>query len=748
MKTEPTSIFKILSQNSTSFFIPPFQRAYAWRDTMTNRFFEDIKKIIFSELDSSKEDKLEHFFGIIVVKTISDRFAQKSIIVDGQQRITTSLLFILALRDTIANNDEEKLFIDETLLRNSSSSYPDKIKLKQVTKDWEAFRALVNSEKPLNSTITDTYKLFVQGLKDMRTRSPEVTFDHYLKALQRLNIAVIYLDERPYKGEDPQIIFETLNSLGKPLTLSDLIRNYVLLSFGTDEQTEIYEQVWFPKIESVLEERLSDFFRDYLQLRKEKYYKVVRDDNTKELYQFFKDYIEEKGNTTEIKRKFIEEITEYVPCYKWLITEENNSPISSDPKADKNIKELLRNIFFDIKADPFKPLVMGLLYAHCKGIDGRRLSDNLLIDHLTAIRTYLIRRRIVKESSGENKNIITLSKYLDDLVEGSKTMFDLLSDSFFYRMRLPNDVEIRNVLERADFYKEYKSYTKFILGMIEKHKSKVSVDFRNRDITIEHIMPQNLSESWKSTLGEDYEDIHETLLHNIGNLILTEFNSEIGNKTFNEKKEKLEKSNLNFRNDVLSEQTWNRDAILRHRDQMIGYFLETFPLPDDRKRKSNWKTSYEEISQLSPLDQKAELIVKSLKPLSLQIFGNPITTKRWITLYIEFHNAIKNNPNCDYQIIMGAQNELLSRGDAIITWNELKKYSEKDMKKFKTFSGKFWDEVSDLTADIEFLHTNLSAEAIIKRMARIMKKLGLQRDDVLININKESNKADPAGINA
>ncbi|MDX2255308.1 MAG: hypothetical protein NW214_07330 [Pseudanabaenaceae cyanobacterium bins.39] len=130
---------------------------------------------------------------------------------------------------------------------------------------------------------------------------------------RRINVAVIFLDERPFKGEDPQIIFETLNSLGKPLTLSDLVRNFVLLNMESKKQSDIYENTWHPKIEDVLNDSTSKFFRDYLQYKTATPLKVVSDNNTKELYQQFKDFVE---NNFKDHNDFINDIVRLVKCYK------------------------------------------------------------------------------------------------------------------------------------------------------------------------------------------------------------------------------------------------------------------------------------------------------------------------------------------------------------------------------------------------------------------------------------------------
>ena len=447
MKPETHPISDVLAKNATSFFIPPFQRAYAWGKTEIERYFNDLICIINSELDPNQHDKLEHFFGTIVIKDEPAGFAKKSIVVDGQQRLTTTLIFLIALRDLEEDINNQK-FITQNYLINNSSTFQDKIKLKQVTKDWESYRALVNKEQPPQSIISNAYKLFKKLIDERRQINPSINLTHYITALQRMNVAVIFLDERPFKGEDPQIIFETLNSLGKPLSLSDLIRNYVLLNMDSNNQSDIYEKIWHPKIESILQDNSSEFFRDYLQLKTITSIKAVKDTNTKEVYQIFKNFVEEKFHSHE---DFIKDIVRYSNWYRWIITEVNKDTISTNSINNKDIIELLRNIFHDIKSEAFKPFILGLLEYHQTGVNGIKLNDELFISILQTIRTYLIRKRILGLTQGENKNIVLLCDNYEKLVLKNITMIDLLS-SMYYRMRFPNDVELKESIMSMNFY--------------------------------------------------------------------------------------------------------------------------------------------------------------------------------------------------------------------------------------------------------------------------------------------------------
>ena len=732
MKTESHSINDVLAKNATSFFIPPFQRAYAWGRPEIERYFSDISRIIESELDNKQHNKLEHFFGTVVIKEEKAGFANKSVVVDGQQRLTTTLIFLIALRDS-ETDQETKDFINQNYLTNNASSFQDKIKLKQVTKDWDSYRALVNKTEPNPGVISIAYNLLKKLINEKKRLNSQVGFEQYIIGIQRMNVAVIFLDERPFKGEDPQIIFETLNSLGKPLTLSDLVRNFVLFKMESDKQSDVYEKTWYPKIEAVLYENTSKFFRDYLQYKTASSLKVVSENNTKELYHQFKGFVDAEFNNHS---DFINDIVRFVKCYKWIITEVVNDSISSNNSNDSVIKELLRNIFHDIKAEAFKPFVLGLLEYHQYTVNNLRLSDEILISTLETIRTYLIRRRVLGLTQGENKNIVILSKKIESLSNGTVSMLELLT-TMFYRLRLPNDTEIENTLTSINFYEDLKQYTKIILGKIEEHNTKVAVDFRNKIITVEHIMPQTLGGSWKVELGENFSEIHKTYLHNIGNLILTEFNSEIGNKSFVEKKIKLAESSLNYRLDVVNRNVWNENSIKEHQSNMINWFLSTFPLPEEFKNKANWNTQKIENTSFSPLDSDAGEMGEGNKPVELLINDVVIKVKTWQDVFIKFLKYLKNNPEYDFEFILDNQTELFRKDRTIIKWSSLKELIDaKDdlSSRFKTFSGKLWYKEKELSDDLLFVHVNISASTCMTRIGNVMQKFNMAEHSVEIRL--------------
>lgn len=743
MNVQHNSIEEVLARNASSFFIPPFQRAYAWGIPEIDRFFDDIKTIIESERDSDIQDKQEHFFGVLVFRNENYGFESRQIVVDGQQRLTTTLLLLIALRD-FEKSEENRNTIENKYIRNSSSSFEEKIKLKQVTNDWAAYKALVQKQGSIPSKITSGYNRFRTLIESVDYSTKE-----YIVALQRFNVAYIFLDERPYKGEDPQIIFETLNSLGKPLSLADLIRNYILLGLPSDEQTSVFENQWHSKIESRLNDHTSNFFRDYLQYKEHRSHKIVSDNNTKELYALFKAYINREFSND--KKSFISDISRYIEWYVWIIGGESTQQISNIADNDKVIRNLLRNIFFDIKADSFKPFILKLLEYHQYGFDNERMTDTSLIESLNVIRTYLIRRRVLKLTQGENKEIPKLIEEIaknNSLISGAETeMFRLLS-SGIYRLRMPNDLEITDELKRIDFYNGMRKYSKFILGIIEEKQSKVAVDYKDSRITIEHVMPQKIIQSWKTELGDNWEDVHRTFLNNIGNLILTEFNGEMGNKPLAQKQEHLKKSNLSFRNDVIGH-SWKEKDIRAQQTKMIKRFLKAFPLPKEMKNASNWNSAtgeQEDNDAVVPSESDAGQRVTGRKPAGIRINDEFLEADDWQTVYLTFLRYFKNSDSLTFgRLIDQTEGDFVGtrgalKGEPLIASAVLIKRIVENKPKladsYKSLESEVLFSKAEDTLDPRhiFVYVHAQAKALVQNIATCIDFANLPEDSVSIEL--------------
>ena len=726
MDVQRSNLKDLVAKNVTSFYIPPYQRAYAWKKAEITRFFRDLCRIIESELDQECRDKLEHFFGTLVVKNEPVGIAgTRTIIIDGQQRVTTGLILLMAVRDLISDPESQKLITD-TYLVNPSSTFEDKIKLKQVTKDWDAYRALVLGHPMIPGAVTEAYKTFRRLLSDYCAGDERVSLKHFILALGRVNVAVIILDERAYKGEDPQIIFETLNSLGRPLTFSDLIRNFILLNMSSQKQTEAYEKVWYPKIEEPLGESTSSFLRDYLQLKLATSLKSISDSNTKELYQQFKDYATDNW---ESRDELMTDIVDNIDCYRFIIDPDFTGSVSTDPR----VKELTRNIFQDIGTEAFKPLVLGLLHHHCHS--GH--NEARLLSLLTDIRTYLIRRRVLKLTKAENKAIPRLCKRIEEIYSGNISLIDLLS-SQMYQLRMPNDIEIRSTLESLNFYKELTRYAKLILGKIEEHRTKVSVDFRDPKITIEHIMPQTITDSWREELGEEADEIHARYLHNIGNLILTEFNVEMSNTSFENKKNRLATSSLAYRLDIMDKERWSLESILSHQKVMINAFIDTFSLPDEYQRAENWKQRVTEgYTDFSPLDDGIHRLLAGEKPVSIRLDDVTAPVHSWQEVFLNFIKLVTQK-RTTLQYLKGNQKPLFNKDNALLTWRELQQDPGLVQKRYyKNLAGEFPFQAVEPSDDDEFVHIDISSSTCICRIAKTMADLGMSKDCVSIAIQKK-----------
>lgn len=726
MDVQRSNLKDLVAKNVTSFYIPPYQRAYAWKKAEITRFFRDLCRIIESELDKECRDKLEHFFGTLVVKNEPVGIAgTRTIIIDGQQRVTTGLILLMAVRDLLTDIASREL-ITNTYLINSSSTFEDKIKLKQVTKDWDAYRALVLGHPMIPGAVTEAYKTFRRLLTDYCAGDQRVTPEHFVMALGRVNVAVIILDERPHKGEDPQIIFETLNSLGRPLTFSDLIRNFILLNMSSQKQTEAYEKVWYPKIEEPLGESTSSFLRDYLQLKLATSLKSISDSNTKELYQQFKDYATDNW---ESRDELMTDIVDNIDCYRFIIDPDFTGSVSTDPR----VKELTRNIFQDIGTEAFKPLVLGLLHHHCHS--GH--NEARLLSLLTDIRTYLIRRRVLKLTKAENKAIPRLCKRIEEIYSGNISLIDLLS-SQMYQLRMPNDIEIRSTLESLNFYKELTRYAKLILGKIEEHRAKVAVDFRDPKITIEHIMPQTITTAWRDELGQDADEIHAQYLHNIGNLILTEFNVEMSNTSFENKKNRLATSSLAYRLDIMDKERWSLESILSHQKVMINAFIDTFSLPDEYQRAENWKQRVTEgYTDFSPLDDGIHRLLAGEKPVSIRLDDVTAPVHSWQEVFLNFIKLVTQK-RTTLQYLKGNQKPLFNKDNALLTWRELQQDPGLVQKRYyKNLAGEFPFQAVEPSDDDEFVHIDISSSTCICRIAKTMADLGMSKDCVSIAIQKK-----------
>lgn len=578
MKPDFTNLLDSLSNNDATFFIPPYQRNYEWTESTCGVFLQDVQRVA----ESNKSGvRAEHFFGSIVYVVEESGFGipSKFILTDGQQRITTTMLFLMALRDEIAD-EKYKETIQKKYLQNENSINESefKIKLKQVETDWEAYKLLALFEEVpenlKNSAVFRNYSFFRRELAEYDQIE---LIDLISIGLAKFQIITIKLEPLQNPWENPQEIFESMNSLGQPLSLADLIRNFLLMGKSSSEQIHLYNNYWL-KLEKQLPGRISEFVRDWMQADQSKFIKVAKESNFKELYSNFKDIVKNR----EIESIF-QEFAQFAKSYAQacgLIPTGNH-------KIDVLINDLNKTGMTTAYSLIAKVLDMRI----------RDVADDVqVMEVLRALRTYVLRRRILQLSAGENKLYPALCDQISNVFYQSDTFEATLSllSNWEYALRLPNDAEVKARLQTMNFYNfgVGKASPKLILSLLEEVLTKSRPSWDDERLQLEHIMPQTLSQFWRDDLGIDADEIHDKYLNVLGNITLIRHNQELGNKPFKEKKTLYgSKSGLQIsQNMILDRDLWNSDSIEIRSEYVIDLLLKNVvSLPIGLRKSNNWK---------------------------------------------------------------------------------------------------------------------------------------------------------------
>jgi len=634
-------LLSLLSNNDVTFFIPPYQRNYEWTDEQCKVFLNDIIKTADS---NARGITAEHFFGSITYFQTESPFGQpnKLVLIDGQQRITTTMLFLVALRDILDEGDMRN-YVDSKYLKNNNVSGDSeyKIKLKQVETDWAAYKKIILSEeissKDKNTAVYRNYQYFYNKLLAYKNDCHNLG-EIIDKGLNKFSVITIELQPDKNAWENPQEIFESMNSLGKPLSLADLVRNYLLLGLKAEAQSELYSKYWL-HIENVIPGQVSNFIRDYMQANQRRAIHKATENNYKELYGLFKNIF-----SKEDSKELLKELSENAEVYSFVIFD-----ISS---GNKSIDGELNDIRRINVTTAYSFLMVLLRYWKCGLFSAKDVTDILHV-----FKIYCLRRRILGLTQAENKVFPTLVNHIGDLTEADdkkQKMYEILANQES-NLRLPNDIELSRYMETMNFY-NFK-YCKFILALIEEKITKSRPQMDDEHLQIEHIMPQKLNDAWIEELGNDSESVHQELVHNIGNLTLIRHNQELGQKAFNEKK-KIYTNNAGLqiaKNEIINQDHWNADTIKKREKWITNYLLsDVLPIPDNMRRVNNFKTktgrglSFQEL-QLIGLDiefsDDNSIIAHVVSDKEVEFEG-----KRWrlspLTKEIQTRRGMVNESGC------------------------------------------------------------------------------------------------------
>ena len=514
MKANELPINNFLQAPNVQFVIPVYQRNYDWR---TNECKELVNDIISVE----NENRGTHFIGSIVFiheGTYSISEVKELVIIDGQQRLTTITILYVALysfaKDNGMQNEAEMLynmFLTNQYVQNEAS----KLKLKQTDNNSLAFKAIMlGTEREFQgySNVIENYNFFRSVI------SSEEVFHTIKNGIRRLIFVEISLER---DKDDPQRIFESLNSTGLELSQSDLIRNFILMDLEPKEQFRVFESIWNPIEENARDlvkqkSLVSDYIRDYLTLKTKKI------PNKSNVYAEFKRLY---GNKKEDRfQQNLENIKSLSVHYKKLI----NPQTVADAALKRELEYIARleiNVAYPFLLQVFEDVENGII------------ETPTLIAILKLIQSYTWRRFITGlPTNALNKIFMSLYSEIDrdDYYESLEIALMKKKGS----AKFPSNEEIRTALKDKDVYNTLPKNRNYFFELLENYNNREYVDTTNSSITIEHIFPQNPSESWSTEISqEDYFELKEHRLNTIGNLTLSGNNGSLSNKSFSEKKE-------------------------------------------------------------------------------------------------------------------------------------------------------------------------------------------------------------------
>lgn len=637
MKGDPTNLLAFLANNKC-FYIPMYQRTYSWREEQCRQLFADLETTI-------EKKKSSHFFGSLVAVPDTPGL----VVIDGQQRLTTISLLLLALKFAFlaGHKSSEKYpetldaYIHENFLYNKWGNVGQKLRLHHIPDDADVYAALFdNPEYESESKIVRNFHLFQSLIEET-----DLTADEILEAIERLFIIAITID----KSDNPQLVFESINSTGLDLTEGDKIRNFVLMDLGFEIQSSLYNKYW-KKIEQLTargnaEDGIGLFVRDFLTAV------TAKIPNLDRTYTEFKKYCSETPELFENREELFKQLLSYAQNYHQLL-----SPVSMEIPE---IAQCLGNINKQ-EISPSFPFILEVFAMWQK----KELTQEQVSSILSIIDAFAFRRQMCDlPTNSLNKIFTDLNKAickLDNNVPYEERMKRVLLDKDG-KSRFPGDVEFRQAMTEKKVYEMRTKNRAYLFARLENGTSNDAVIFGsldavyskivNKEYTIEHIMPQSLTSSWRSSLGERHDDIHETWLHRLGNLTLTSYNSTLSNKDFREKTgrsfKQLTDNDFGFAesahhlwlNEFLAQQSQWTEKEIKNRSQMLAArALKIWPMISTDFVPKN------ETEDFSICQNKPDFFTGST-PISFTLEGDVFRVSTWVELYLQVAGYLyRKNP--------------------------------------------------------------------------------------------------------
>lgn len=565
MKANEVPLNSFLSQTKTQFIIPVYQRNYDWTE-------EQCRQLLYDILEVGNKPGNSHFIGSIVfihdgVYTSSE--VRQLVVIDGQQRLTTfSLLYLALFKFAIENNLEERAQeINDTFLVNKYvKEESGKLKLKQSDTNAKALKFLMTDNKP------EDYTEYSKVINNFNYFKHNINTENLHIILNGLN-SLLFVEISLERGkDDPQRIFESLNSTGLELSQADLIRNYILMGLEPTEQVRIFENFWEiiennAKDYTKEESKVSDFIRDYLT------YKIKKIPNKNAVYEEFKLRYPERNE--RFYNEVIKDIKDFSIYYNKLI----NPAKEEDVEISKELNYINR-----LEITVSFPFLLPIYNDYKSKV----IEKDIFIKILKLVQSYTWRRFIVGLPS-HALNKIFLNLYSDIIKTNYYPSIEKALVKKKAVQRFPNNKEIEIYLAEKDMYNIQSKNRVYLLELLENYNNKEFVSVDNPDITIEHIFPQNPDPKWHDVLDEQsIKEMQEKYLNTISNLTLSGNNGSLGNKLFSEKKV-LNKdgkeqgyifSNLRLNSFLKEIDHWNIDSLQKRYTLLLERFLQIWQFPD------------------------------------------------------------------------------------------------------------------------------------------------------------------------
>ena len=696
MHGEAKLLLKFLDGSDNRYIIPVYQRNYDWKPKQCEQLFNDLVQII-------KKDRKSHFFGSIVTSAANKGDKSDYLVIDGQQRITTiSILFtamVNLMKSGLVEADDKRLAekIEKKFLVDEYQTEDRKLRLKPIKDDCVSFDKLITNDPTEfveSSNITQNYYYF-----ENRIKKNEISIDDLYEAIFRLEIIDIFLD----KEDNPQLIFESLNSTGLDLTEGDKIRNFILMGLDAKTQENYYEQYW-NKIEKCTDYNVSGFIRNYLTLIQKKI------PNINNVYFTFKEYVLDKMDieNEEDCETILKEMLYYAQIYNKIISAEN------DPKdVISSILYRLNNIEMTVSY----PFLLAMF-----GHELRKEITSLDVEiTLKAIESYIFRRIMCPNyaSNALNKVFCNLDSEVMKIKNDNQDVS--YSNILIYCLQsrvgaagFPSDKEFTEALTNRDVYHMYKKNREYLFDCFENGNTIERVNviemMENGDLTIEHIMPQTLTEEWKNELGSNYQIIYDQNIHTLKNLTLTGYNSKYSNSIFSEKKT-IEKgfkdSGLNLNKSLLDYEHWTETEMQDRLNKLLLQANILWPYP-----KTNFVPPKKEIDSVT-LEDDESLRGRTLISYS---YGNvkEHETNIWVEMFKDVIKQIYDEDPSQIRILASDKNYE----------NIIISSTEKQGDWFK------------IDTDI-YLYTHNSTNAKMRILNKVFDAYGKDKNDLVFNLKPE-----------